>query len=88
VTVEELLARGPRRLAVTVDGNCDGSWATGIPGVTMSEVRRGRVRLTLADSVDSDSVLSAAMAAGRVTEFTFERRRLTEVFRAAMTDRR
>ena len=87
-TVEELLARGPRRLAVTVDGNCDGSWARRIPGVTMSEVRRGRVRLTLADSVDSDSVLSAAMAAGRVTEFTFERRRLTEVFRAAMTDRR
>ena len=45
-------------------------------------------RLMLDDSVDSDAVLGAAMAAGRVTEFAFERRRLTEVFRAAMTGRR
>jgi len=29
-------------------------------------------------------VLRAAMAAGRVTEFTFERRRLSEVFREAV----
>jgi hypothetical protein len=35
-------------------------------------------------SVDSESVLRAAMAAGRVTEFVFERRRLSEVFREAL----
>jgi hypothetical protein len=29
-------------------------------------------------------VLRAAMAAGRVTEFVFERRRLSEVFREAL----
>jgi len=86
--VDELLTRGPRRLAVTVEGDAEGCWARGITGATVSEVRCGVVRLMLEESVDSDSVLRAAMAAGRVTEFTFERRRLTEVFRAAMTGRR
>jgi ABC-2 type transport system ATP-binding protein len=86
--VDELLRRGPRRLAVRVEGACDTTWARGLPGVTLSEVDKGRVRLMLDESADSDSSLRAAMAAGRVTEFTFERRRLTEVFRAAMTGRR
>jgi hypothetical protein len=35
--------------------------------------------------VDSQSVLRAAMDAGRVTEFVFERRRLSEVFREALS---
>jgi ABC-2 type transport system ATP-binding protein len=86
--VDDLLTHGPRRLAVTVEGDGDGAWARGIDGVTLSEVGCAGVRLTLDQSVDSDSVLRAAMAAGRVTEFAFERRRLTEVFRAAMTDGR
>jgi ABC-2 type transport system ATP-binding protein len=86
--VDELLTRGPRRLAVRVEGDSDASWARGLSGVTVCEVQRGAVRLMLDQSVDSDSVLRAAMAAGRVTDFTFERRRLTEVFRAAMTGRR
>ena len=86
--VGELLTRGPRRLEVRVEGASDAAWARGLEGVIVSEVDRDAVRLTLAESVDSDSVLRAAMAAGRVTEFTFERRRLTEVFRAAMVSRR
>jgi len=86
--VEHLLTRGPRRLAVWVEGAGDAAWARGIPGVTVSDIDRSTVRLMLDQSVDSDMVLRAAMAAGRVTEFTFERRRLTEVFRAAMTGRR
>ncbi|HEY1515274.1 MAG TPA: ATP-binding cassette domain-containing protein [Solirubrobacteraceae bacterium] len=85
--VEELLTRGPRRLAVKVQGDGDGYWARGLAGVTVTDSENGTVRLMLAESVDSDSVLRAAMDAGRVTEFTFERRRLTEVFRAAMTGR-
>jgi len=36
------------------------------------------------DWVDSDDILRAAMRAGRVTEFSFERRRLSEVFREAL----
>lgn len=86
--VDELLTRGPRRLAVRVEEDRDPTWARGLPGVTLSEVDKGRVLLMLDESADSDSVLRAAMAAGRVTEFTFERRRLTEVFRAAMTGSR
>jgi hypothetical protein len=42
------------------------------------------VRLVLDDDVDSDRVLRAAMGAGRVTEFSFGRRRLSEVFREAV----
>jgi ABC-2 type transport system ATP-binding protein len=87
-SVDELLGRGPRRLAVRVEGARDSGWARGIHGVTVSAADTGAVRLMLDESVDSDFVLRAAMAAGRVTEFAFERRRLTEVFRAAMTGRR
>ena len=86
--VEDLLTRGPRRLGVRVEGTADAAWARGLEGVIVSEVDHDAVRLTLAESVDSDSVLRAATAAGRVTEFTMERRRLTEVFRAAMASRR
>jgi hypothetical protein len=50
----------------------------------VSQVAAGEVRLVLDDEVDSNTVLRAAMAAGRVTEFTFGRRRLSEVFREAV----
>jgi ABC-type uncharacterized transport system ATPase subunit len=53
--------------------------------VTISEVEGGAARLVLETSVDSDEVLRAAMQAGRVTEFAFRRRRLSEVFREAMS---
>ncbi len=82
--VDDLLTSGSRRLVVRVDGDREGAWARNVPGVTVSEVDRGAVRLVLDPSVDSDSVLASAMAAGRVTEFVFERRRLSEVFREAL----
>jgi len=82
--VDDLATSGPRRLVVRVEGNRDEAWARQIPGVTVSEVDRGALRLVLDESVDSQSVLQAAMAAGRVTEFVFERRRLSEVFREAL----
>ena len=50
----------------------------------ISEVNGGEARLVLDESTDSDVVLKAAMAAGRVTEFSFARRRLSEVFREAL----
>jgi ABC-2 type transport system ATP-binding protein len=83
-TVDELATSGARRLGVRVEGDRQGAWAQGIPGVTVSEVDGGEVRLVLDDSTDSDVVLDAARAAGRVTEFAFGRRRLSEVFREAM----
>jgi ABC-2 type transport system ATP-binding protein len=83
-TVDELATSGPRRLVVRVEGNRDGEWVRAIPGVTISEVEGGAVRLVLEPSVDSDVVLEAARKAGRVTEFVFQRRRLSEVFREAL----
>jgi hypothetical protein len=58
-----------------VEGDRDGTWARGLGGVTVSEVDRGAARLVLDPSGDSDLVLKAAMAAGRVTEFAVQRRK-------------
>jgi ABC-2 type transport system ATP-binding protein len=82
--VDDLATSGPRRLVVRVEGDRSGEWARDLPAVTVSEVSGGAVRLVLGEGADSDAVLRAAMAAGRVTEFVFGRRRLSEVFREAL----
>jgi ABC-2 type transport system ATP-binding protein len=82
--VDDLATSGARRVVVRVEGDRTGAWARRLPGVTVSEVSAGAVRLVLDDAVDSDDVLRAAIAAGRVTQFSFERRRLSEVFREAL----
>lgn len=83
-TVDDLATSGPRRLVVRVEGDRDAAWARRLPGVTVSEVARGEARLVLDPTTDSDVVLESARAAGRVTEFSFQRRRLSEVFREAV----
>ncbi len=83
-SVDELATSGARRLVVRVEGDRRGRWAEDMPGVKISEVVAGAARLVLEESVDSNDVLRAAMGAGRVTEFSFERRRLSEVFREAL----
>ena len=83
-TVDELAASGTRRLVVRVEGDRQGVWARALPGVSVSEVDGGEVRLILGQAADSDVVLDAARSAGRVTKFVFERRRLSEVFREAV----
>ena len=83
-TVDELATSGARRLVVRVEGDRTGDWARDLPGVSVSEADGGAARLALEDSVESDDVLGAAMRAGRVTQFSFERRRLSEVFREAV----
>lgn len=82
--VDDLATSGAPRLVVRVEGDRDATWAQGIPGVTISEVDGGEARLVLDPKVNSQDVLEAAMAKGRVTEFVFERRRLSEVFREAL----
>jgi ABC-2 type transport system ATP-binding protein len=84
-TVDELTTRGARRLTVRVEGDRQGTWAGPLPGVAVSEVDGGEVRLVLDDATSSDAVLDAARSAGRVTQFVFERRRLSEVFREAVS---
>ena len=83
-TVDALATQGGRRLEVRIEGERTGAWARPLAGVRVSEVDGGAVRLVLDDDVDSDTVLRAAMATGRVTQFSFERRRLSEVFREEM----
>ena len=83
--VDALATSGARRLTVRVEGDRQGAWARGLPGTSLSEVDGGEVRLVLDDTTDSDTVLDAARAAGRVTTFAFERRRLSEVFREAVS---
>jgi ABC-2 type transport system ATP-binding protein len=83
-TVDELATSGGQRLLVRVEGDRTGDWADHLPGVSVSEIDGGAVRLILESSVDSDTILRAAMQAGRVTQFSYERRRLSEVFREAL----
>jgi ABC-2 type transport system ATP-binding protein len=83
-TVDDLASSGARRLVVRIEGERTADWARGLKGVSVSEVAAGEVRLVLDDAVDSDVVLRAAMAMGHLTEFTFARRRLSEVFREAV----
>jgi len=83
-TVDDLAMSGTRRLVVRIDGDRTARWASHLPGVTVSEIDGGAVRLALENSVDSDDVLRAAIEVGRITEFSFERRRLSEVFREAL----
>ena len=83
-TVEDLATRGLPRLVVRVAGDRDGTWARGLSGVTVSENDGGALRLVLSGPADPQSVLRAAFAAGPVTEFVVQRRRLSEVFREAV----
>jgi ABC-2 type transport system ATP-binding protein len=90
-TMDDLATQGRPRLVVRVAGDRDGAWARGLAGVTVSENDGGALRLVLpppaARAADPQSVLRAAMAAGPVTEFAVQRRRLSEVFREAVTRR-
>ena len=82
--VDDLATAGARRLVVRVEGDREAAWARDLAGVIISEVAAGEARLVINEGIDSDAVLQAAMAAGRVTEFVFQRRRLSEVFREAL----
>jgi ABC-2 type transport system ATP-binding protein len=83
-SVEDLATRGRRRLVVKVDGDHAGTWARELLGARVSRVDGGAVRLALDDDTDAQVVLAAAMRAGPVLQFGFERRRLSEVFRESL----
>jgi ABC-2 type transport system ATP-binding protein len=83
--VEDLATAGRRRLVVEVAGDPAGAWATGLSGVVESRAQGGMVRLVLEEGVDPQRVLAAAQKAGPLLHFALERRRLSEVFREALT---
>jgi ABC-2 type transport system ATP-binding protein len=82
--VDDLTTHGTQRLVVRVEGDRTGRWAKKLSGARVSEIDGGAVRLAVDDMAQSDAILDAARAAGRVTEFRLERRRLSEVFREAL----
>jgi ABC-2 type transport system ATP-binding protein len=83
-TVEDLTTRGPRKLAVEVQGGGGDSWADDLKGIRVTQAEGPRLRLQLDAEVDAQAVLAAAQRAGSVVHFAFERRRLSEVFREAV----
>lgn len=56
-------------------------WATGLPGVEVLSAHNGLFRLALANGVDDQVVLTAALAAGPVHSFTRVHAGLAEVLR-------
>jgi ABC-2 type transport system ATP-binding protein len=79
-TVEELRGSGPQQVVVDVPG-MQPSWAQDLPGVEVLQADGGRLVLQLADGVDDQTALQAALRAGPVREFAPRRPALTELFR-------
>ena len=83
--VAELRAAGrARRVRLRADALVDG-WVGQLPGVRAVGETDGAVLLELADGTDDQAVLHAALAHGRVREFTPVRPTLTELFREVVT---
>jgi ABC-2 type transport system ATP-binding protein len=79
-TVDELSAGS--RVELLVDApDAPAGWAAAIPGVEVLEIHNGRTRLHLTNGVDDQAVLAAALATGRVREFTRLRPTLAELYR-------
>ncbi|MDQ1391723.1 MAG: type transport system ATP-binding protein [Acidimicrobiaceae bacterium] len=74
------LTTSSKMLLVEVKGDPEGLWGRQLPGVRVLSAEAGRLRLALADSADPQAILDAARAAGEVTHFAFDRRKLSEVF--------
>ena len=84
-TVKDLGQAGQLRITVRVAGDDAGRWAQDLGGVaTVESNTGGTVLLSLRDRADAQAVLDRARAAGPVEHFTFERRKLSEVFRDAV----
>jgi len=83
--VAELAASGPQRLVVEVEGDQTGGWARSLVGARVEEIKAGQVRLVLDEGMDTQAVLRAAQGAGPVRRFGVYHRRLSEVFREAVS---
>ena len=84
-SVDELGQAGPRRYVVLVEGDRTGRWTRFLPGVRVVGVGTDGVHLELDQYADPQLVLSEAQAAGPVLLFARERRRLSDVFREAVS---
>jgi ABC-2 type transport system ATP-binding protein len=84
-TVRDLGQAGQLRITVRVAGDEAGQWTRDLDGgVRVEGNTGGMVLLSLRDRADAQVVLDRARAAGPVEHFSFERRKLSEVFRDAV----
>ncbi|GLW07654.1 ABC transporter ATP-binding protein [Microtetraspora sp. NBRC 13810] len=79
--VEEVRAREGRRTLKVVVRDAVPGWADGLPGTLTTEGDRQTLTVT---EGDDQSVLGAAVRAGRVEHFGWEQPTLTEIFREAV----
>ena len=83
-TVDQLREReSKRQLRVVIPGS-DGSWARGLDFAKVDSDREGEVLLQLDDPDRDQDVLTAAMAAGQVSQFGWRQPTLVEIFREAV----
>ena len=82
-TVDDLRRGGPRRLWVDAPEAASG-WADDLDATTVVRTDGSRVLLQLGDGADDQSVLQAALATGRVSEFRPAEPSLVEVFRGVV----
>lgn len=83
-SVDELRSTANAKLVVAVSG-ASADWVRTVPGVTLVSQSNSTVSLSLAPGVDDQSVLRAALATGPVTEFSWRRPDLVELFRHVVT---
>jgi len=83
-TVDQLReGEAKRQLRVVIPGT-DGSWARDLDFVRVDSEANGEVLLQLEDPGRDQDVLSAAMAAGSVSQFGWRQPSLVEIFREAV----
>jgi ABC-2 type transport system ATP-binding protein len=84
-TVDELTAKGPARLWVDAPAAA-ADWFVDVTGATLIRRDGSRWLVELADDVDDQPLLKAALVTGPVREFRRDRPSLTELFRHVMAE--
>ncbi len=84
-SVPELRAGSPISLVIDAPGATDG-WTDALTGVTVLRRQGSRVTLRLAEGVDDQTVLRAALQTGPVREFARELPSLADLFRHVVKD--
>ncbi len=88
-SVAQLRAAGGRRLLrIEVDGPDPTGWAEHLPGTRVRSRDTTGVVVLLDETVDDQTVLAAAQAAGAVRHFAAVRPTLAELYREAVTNHR
>jgi ABC-2 type transport system ATP-binding protein len=80
----DALTTADKVLVVRVAGETTNDWARSVPDTEVLDSSVDGVRMRLHPGATPTSVLDAARATGEVLHFSFERKRLSEVFHDAV----